>query len=540
MANYSDKRYSRALKNPIIDGTGAVTVPTGTSAERPTPTAGMIRFNTDNTIAEVYDGTGWGGFGAQPPSISSVSPSTFNGESGTLFTINGANFTADASVYFVTSGGTEYISSSVSLVSGSQLTATTPRDFTVAEEPLDVKVVQASGSYTQLDCIDAGGIPVFATASGSIGQIYDSNRGGYSLSPVTATDPDAGGTISNYAIASGSLPSGLSLNSSTGAITGTANAVGSTTTSNFTIRATDNAGNTADRAFSITVNAPIVQSFTSTGSFTFNVPTGVNNVQVLVIAGGAGGGTRNAGGGSGGTDGGSGGGAGGYVEASSFPVTPGGTVSGSVGAGGAGGGLSGSPNPGPGAQSPGSPGGNSTFGPITANGGGYGSAGPGNQPGGPGGSGGGAGGGGGSPGSGGSATQGPSGPGTGYGFPGGPNPNGPPYTGSGGGGAGGAGAVGGNGNQAPGGAGRSSSITGSSVTRAGGGGGGGGFPSPTRGGNGGSGGGGHGGEAPNRVGDGNGGSGGTNTGSGGGGGAGSSWPGGYGGPGGPGIVIVRY
>ena len=49
----------------------------------------------------------------------------------------------------------------------------------------------------------------------------------------------------------------LSLNSSTGAITGTAPEPTSATTYNFTLRATDQEAQTADRAFSITVTTGI-------------------------------------------------------------------------------------------------------------------------------------------------------------------------------------------------------------------------------------------------------------------------------------------
>ena len=58
----------------------------------------------------------------------------------------------------------------------------------------------------------------------------------------------------------------LSLNSSTGAITGTAPAATSETTYNFTLRATDAESQTADRAFSITVSV------------------GINNSGVLIMA----------------------------------------------------------------------------------------------------------------------------------------------------------------------------------------------------------------------------------------------------------------
>lgn len=42
-----------------LEGTTAVKVPVGTTAERPTPTAGMIRFNSTNSVFEAYDGVEW-------------------------------------------------------------------------------------------------------------------------------------------------------------------------------------------------------------------------------------------------------------------------------------------------------------------------------------------------------------------------------------------------------------------------------------------------------------------------------------------------
>jgi hypothetical protein len=51
----------------------------------------------------------------------------------------------------------------------------------------------------------------------------------------------------------------LSLNSSTGAITGTAPEPTSETTYNFTLRATDAESQTTDRAFSITISVGITE-----------------------------------------------------------------------------------------------------------------------------------------------------------------------------------------------------------------------------------------------------------------------------------------
>jgi hypothetical protein len=233
--------------------TSYIALPIGTTEQRPgTPFPGIMRYNTSTGYAEVYTPGGWAIIGAPPPSISSITPVTFNGEQGTTFTINGSNFTSDVIVKFITNDSTEYTAGSVSFINSTLITATTPQDFTVAQEPLDVKVIQLSGSYTSLDVIDCGGVPAWTTAAGSLGTYYD----GVTVSTsVVATDPDAAATIT-YSIASGSLPTGLSLNSSNGAITGTISPISSvSTTFNFTIRASDNAGNNTDRAFSMLVNA---------------------------------------------------------------------------------------------------------------------------------------------------------------------------------------------------------------------------------------------------------------------------------------------
>jgi hypothetical protein len=49
--------------NPVFSSTGAVTMPVGTLAQRPTPAKGMFRFNDDSDSFEGYDGTAWGSIG---------------------------------------------------------------------------------------------------------------------------------------------------------------------------------------------------------------------------------------------------------------------------------------------------------------------------------------------------------------------------------------------------------------------------------------------------------------------------------------------
>ena len=46
-----------------LSGTTAVKVPSGTTAERPTATAGQLRFNSETSSFEGYDGVAWGAIG---------------------------------------------------------------------------------------------------------------------------------------------------------------------------------------------------------------------------------------------------------------------------------------------------------------------------------------------------------------------------------------------------------------------------------------------------------------------------------------------
>ena len=69
-----------------INSTDAVEMPTGTDGERPTPVAGMFRFNTTSNEFEGYDGTAWGAIGGTG---STINIDNFNGNgSTTVFTLS--------------------------------------------------------------------------------------------------------------------------------------------------------------------------------------------------------------------------------------------------------------------------------------------------------------------------------------------------------------------------------------------------------------------------------------------------------------------
>lgn len=235
-------------------------LPAGTTAQRPSnPNVGYVRFNTTLDQLEQYTSEGWQGISA-PPVTSSVSPTTFNGESGTSFTVSGSNFDAAVTAQFITNGGQATPAASVTRTNSTELVITTPTDYAVADEPLTVKVINGSGLSASLDgAIDCGGVPSWSTNSGTIATIDDS-YGSYSpITTLSATDPEGGAVT--YAITSGAVPAGTTLDQNTGQISGDPTNVASQTTSTFTVNASDGINTTA-RTFSIIVN-PVLDGSSS-------------------------------------------------------------------------------------------------------------------------------------------------------------------------------------------------------------------------------------------------------------------------------------
>ena len=104
-----------------VDATSGLIVPVGTTAQRPTGQAGMLRFSSTNSKLEVYNGSGWENVGAGVTG-SSTTRDTFNGDnSTTAFTLSAA---ATTDSVFVSINGTVQLGSDGYSVSGTTLTFT--------------------------------------------------------------------------------------------------------------------------------------------------------------------------------------------------------------------------------------------------------------------------------------------------------------------------------------------------------------------------------------------------------------------------------
>ena len=135
----------------IGSGTGGIKLPVGNTGAR-VNTTGMLRFNSQLSLPEYYNGTEYVVIDS-PPTISSVSPTEVASDAGgnETFTINGSRFTSGAIVKFVSNTGTEITASTVTVVSPTQLTAVIAKSsFVNAQEPYDVKVVSAAGLQATL------------------------------------------------------------------------------------------------------------------------------------------------------------------------------------------------------------------------------------------------------------------------------------------------------------------------------------------------------------------------------------------------------
>ena len=93
--------------------------------------------------------------------------------------------------------------------------------------------------------------PAWQTAAGELADIYHRSRDDSNTLPATLSATHASSVT--YAVTTGSIPGGLTLNAN-GTWSGTPNSVGSDTTSTFTVTATAD-GTTSDREFTIKIRS---------------------------------------------------------------------------------------------------------------------------------------------------------------------------------------------------------------------------------------------------------------------------------------------
>jgi len=226
-------------------------IPFGNTAGRPAgANTGQPYFNGEIGRLELMTAnTGWQNIVQETPGIASISGAYLESSNSGTFTISGTNFVSGAIASAIGTNGVEVQATSTTFNSIVQVSATF-NNLSSAYEPYDIKVTNPSNLFGIIpDALYINNIPVWQTAAGSLGTFSDNIS--ISISAIATDDS----TIT-YSLASGStLPSGVTLNSATGLISGTTPDVASNTTYTFTINASDGSNPAVPRTFSFTTNA---------------------------------------------------------------------------------------------------------------------------------------------------------------------------------------------------------------------------------------------------------------------------------------------
>ena len=238
-------------------------IPFGNNAGRPAPVIGRLYSNGEEKRIELYTSTGWQNIVSETPGVLSVSGNYIESSGSGTINITGTNFTTGAIASVIGTNGIEVNASSTTVNSIVSVTALFT-GLSNANEPYNVKVTNTSNLFGLLpNALYINASPIWSTASGSLGTFAEQ----VAMSVSAAATDDS--TIT-YSLASGStLPSGITLNSSTGVISGTLPDISTNTTYTFTINASDGSNPAVPRIFSFISNAaPVwVTSAGSLGSF---------------------------------------------------------------------------------------------------------------------------------------------------------------------------------------------------------------------------------------------------------------------------------
>lgn len=197
-----------------------------------------------------------------PPLIFTVTPTEYTGQAGTEVHIYGEKFTATSVVKFIDATGKSFTAGSSTFIDATHLVATTPQNFTVAQEPLSISVTSSGFVALKENVLDTGSVPIWSSPAGTLATLGVNESVSTQLQ-VTNNDSSFGDVVT-FTVLSGALPPGISLSSS-GLLSGVADFT-SDAVYTFTVRATDLGGNTTDREFSYTLLVASPSWQTASGS----------------------------------------------------------------------------------------------------------------------------------------------------------------------------------------------------------------------------------------------------------------------------------
>lgn len=255
---YTDGRADARVAANVIDEDDMVT-----DSETKTPSQQSVKsFVEGQSITINGTSVSLGGsvtVGETKPTITSISPSTIDNTESTI-TITGSNFISGTQVEFInTATGIWYPASTITFNNSTSLTITITLSVD-AQYRMRIENPDGNAVISTTNILTVSDAPTWTTASGSLGSFAGDFSG--TLATVAATSDSA---VTFSEVGSNLATANVTL-SSAGVLSTTDFGGSSTspTTYNFTIRATDAEGQTADRSFSLT------STFGATGGGQFN------------------------------------------------------------------------------------------------------------------------------------------------------------------------------------------------------------------------------------------------------------------------------
>lgn len=191
--------------------------------------------------------------GETKPTVANVSQ-TIAPASATTINITGTNFVTVPIVEFIKTDGSITRPNSVSFTNATTLSV----NVTLATGSYHVRVENPDGNAARStnNILTASIAPTFSTSAGSLGEVAAGDSVSIDVdgsSDSTVVFSETTSVLTSNANTPAATMN-LSLNSSTGVISGTAPSPTGETTYNFTLRLTDAESQTVDRAFSITIS----------------------------------------------------------------------------------------------------------------------------------------------------------------------------------------------------------------------------------------------------------------------------------------------
>jgi trimeric autotransporter adhesin len=253
-----DNEKKLILREATGNGTNAITFKAPSSLSQDYNFTLPSNYGTADQVLKTNGSGGltWGAGGVTRPTISTTSL-TGSPSTSETYTITGTGFVSVPIVEFISTTGAITRASAVSFSSSVSIDAT----VTLSNGTYYVRVENNDGGAVRTTnaILTVSEAPTWSTASGSIGTVSAGST--VSLSVSGSSDSTVAYSETTSVLTSNTdtpaTTMNLSLNSLTGAITGTAPSPTGDTTYTFTLRLTDAESQTADRSFSITVSVGI-------------------------------------------------------------------------------------------------------------------------------------------------------------------------------------------------------------------------------------------------------------------------------------------